>query len=535
MSVPKPIVLAILDGWGEWNLKKGNAISQATLPTINKLNEHYPKLYAQASGRSVGLPAIFPGNSEVGHQTLGSGQITFQHLPLITQQIANGSFYNNEVLINAMEWGKKRNGRVHLVGLLSDGGVHSHIEHLIALLSLARRRGVSEVFIHAFTDGRDTPPTSAEQYILTLQREAKQIGVGKLATICGRYYGMDRNENWDRVEKSFLAMTKGEGEKSSDPVKAVEEQYDKEITDEYFEPIVITDEEGEPITRIENEDAVICFNFRKDRSKQLAKAFTSQEFDKFERVKPLINIRCVGFKEYEKGLNMEVAFHHQKITTRLGEALSQHQKKQYRIAETEKYAHVTYFFNGGKEDSYPGEERKIIPSKNVRSYADKPEMSAEEITDHLLKALESEEYDFLLVNYANADMVGHTGDMDAGIKAVETVDRYLDKVIDKVLEKKGHILVTADHGNIEEMINLHTSEKSTNHSNNPVPWWYVTPDNYIKEKPAIEKEDKDEIDVNAMLIDIAPTILELMDIKKPREMMGRSMIDKFKRQQGKKK
>ena len=531
MPVPKPIVVAILDGWGEWNVKKGNAIHQASLPTIEKLDAHYPKLYTQAAGRSVGLPAEFPGNSEVGHQTLGSGQITFQHLPLITQQIVNGGFYENEILVNAMEWGKKKNGRIHLVGLLSDGGVHSHIEHLIALLSLARKKEVPEVFIHAFTDGRDTPPKSAEQYIRTLQRETEQIGVGQLATICGRYHGMDRNENWGRVEKSFLAMTEGKGERVTAPLQALEAQYEKDVTDEYLEPIVITDEKEEPVAKIEDEDVVICFNFRNDRSKQLAKAFTEEGFDKFEQAKPPHDIRFVGFKEYEKDLNMEVAFRPQEITTRLGEILSGHKKKQFRIAETEKYAHVTYFFNGGKEDPYPGEDRKIVPSKNVRSYAEKPEMSAQEVTDHLLEALDSDEYDLLLINYANPDMVGHTGDVEAGIKAVETVDRYLDKVIDKVLEKKGHILVTADHGNVEEMVNLYTGEKNTNHSNNPVPWWYITPDNYIEKKPPREEEAEGEIDVGAMLIDVAPTVLDLMGIKKPQKMAGHSMIDKFQRQE----
>ena len=292
----------------------------------------------------------------------------------------------------------------------------------------------------------------------------------------------------------------------------------------------MTDEEGDPVATIEDEDVVICFNFRNDRSKQLTKAFTSKKFDEFERAEQPRDIRFIGFKEYEKGLNMEVAFHSQEITTRLGEVLSRNNKKQYRIAETEKYAHVTYFFNGGKEDPYPGEDRKIIPSKNVRSYAEKPEMSAQEVTDHLLEALDSDEYDFVLVNYANPDMVGHTGDVEAGIKAVETVDRYLDKVIDKVLEKKGRMIITADHGNVEEMVNLYTGERNTNHSNNPVPCWYVSPDSYLEEREEIYKKDG-ELEVSGMLIDIAPTVLELMGIKKPRKMMGHSMMEKFRRQQ----
>jgi 2,3-bisphosphoglycerate-independent phosphoglycerate mutase len=528
MSTSKPIVLAILDGWGEWEVEKGNPIKKAELPQIEKLDNHYPKLYVQASGRSVGLPAEFPGNSEVGHQTLGSGQIVFQHLPLITQEIASGDFYENETLVNAMEWAKQKGSDIHLVGLLSDGGVHSHIRHLIALLSLAKKREVNEVYIHGFTDGRDTPPRSAEQYIKILQREMEQIGIGKLATLGGRYYGMDRNENWDRVEKAFSAMVDGVGEKEEDPLQAIKKQYERDISDEYLEPTVLTDKEGDPVGKIKDGDAVICFNFRKDRSKQLARAFIEKGFDKFQQVKQPKNIRFVGFKECEKGLPMETAFSSRRITTGLGKVLSGQKKKQYRIAETEKYAHVTYFFNGGKEDPFPGEERKIIPSKNVRSYAEAPEMSAKEVTDDLLRAIESGKYDFILVNYANPDMVGHTGDLQAGVKAVEAVDRCLQRVIPKVLQEKGQMLITADHGNVEEMINLYTGEKDTKHSNNPVPCWYITPDNYMERKQ--EPVSDEDIEPDAMLIDVAPTILDIMGIKKPRDMMGHSMLDKFKRQ-----
>ncbi|HMB65990.1 MAG TPA: 2,3-bisphosphoglycerate-independent phosphoglycerate mutase, partial [Patescibacteria group bacterium] len=444
--IPKPIVVAILDGWGEWEVERGNPLKKAKLPTIAKLDAHYPKLHLQASGRSVGLPSEFPGNSEVGHQTLGSGQIIFQHLPLITQEIMNGTFYENETLVNAMDRSKKNNSRLHLVGLLSDGGVHSHIEHLIALLSLAKKRELSEVYIHAFTDGRDTPPQSAEKYIKTLQREMEQIGMGELATIGGRYYGMDRNENWDRVEKAVMAMVDGEGRKEQNPLKAVRQQYAEDITDEYLEPVVLSDDDWRPLGRIGDDDTIICFNFRKDRSKQLAKAFTVDGFDKFEKVEAPKNIRFVGFKKYEKELAMEVAFPSRKITTRLGQILADHNKKQYRIAETEKYAHVTYFFNGGKESPFSGEDRKIIPSKNARSYAEVPEMSAEEVTDNLVEAIDSGKYDFILVNYANPDMVGHTGNIEAGIKAVETVDKYLRSVIDKTLKEKGELIITADHG-----------------------------------------------------------------------------------------
>ncbi|MFW5888515.1 MAG: 2,3-bisphosphoglycerate-independent phosphoglycerate mutase [Patescibacteria group bacterium] len=528
MPIPKPVVLVILDGWGEWEVEKGNPIKKADLPQIKKLDDHYPKLYVQASGKSVGLPAEFPGNSEVGHQTLGSGQIVFQHLPLITQEIVNGDFYENETLINAMEWSKRKNKKLHLVGLLSDGGVHSHIRHLIALLRLAEKRGADEVYVHAFTDGRDTPPISAEQYIKTLMREMDQIGVGRLATLGGRYYGMDRNRNWDRVEKAFSAMVDGEGEKDKDPLQAIKDQYYNDISDEYLKPTVLTDDDEKPVGKIEDGDVVICFNFRKDRSRQLAKVFTDKAFDKFRKVRPPQNIRFVGFKEYEKDIPMEVAFHSGKITSRLGETLSKEGKKQYRIAETEKYAHVTYFFNGGKEKAFTGEDRKIIPSKNVRSYADMPEMSAKEVTFDLLKTIDSNKYDFILANYANPDMVGHTGDLQAGVKAVEAVDRSLREVIRKVLEKGGHILITADHGNVEEMVNIYTGEKNTEHTNNPVPCWYVAPDNYIKKRR--EPVSDEDIKPDAMLIDVAPTVLDIMGIKKPRDMAGRSMLENFGRQ-----
>jgi 2,3-bisphosphoglycerate-independent phosphoglycerate mutase len=526
MSIPKPVVVAILDGWGEWEVEKGNPIRQADLPTIKHLDDHYPKIYLQASGRGVGLPAEFPGNSEVGHQTLGSGQIVFQFLPLITHEIVNGGFYDNEVLLNAIDWAKKHNSTLHLMGLASDGGVHSHINHLIALLSLAKKREAPRVLIHAFTDGRDTPPQSAERYIRTMIRECEQIGAGQLATMCGRYYAMDRNENWDRLEEAFLAMTEGEGIKSRDPLEVIEAQYQQGITDEYIKPVVFTDDEGKPLGTVEDNDVIVCFNFRKDRSRQLTKAFTTSGFDKFKKAVQPRNIRFVGFAEYEKGLSMEAAFNEQEISTRLGEILSREGKKQFRIAETEKYAHVTYFFNGGVEKPYPGEDRKIIPSKNVPSYDVAPEMSIAEVNEELLLVLEAGKYDFILVNYANPDMVGHTGNFQAGMKAVRAVDRHLNILMDNVLEKGGHLLITSDHGNIEEMVNINSGEKNTSHTNNPVPCWYVTPDNYIQEKI---KRQKDEVDIEGMLIDVAPTVLELLGLKKPDGMMGASMLETFSR------
>ncbi len=530
-KVPKPIVVAILDGWGQGDVDKGNPIRQTELPTTQYLDKHYPKIYIQASGKGVGLPAEFPGNSEVGHQTIGSGQIIFQYLPLITQEIVNGGFYDNKVLINAIDWAKRHNSTVHLMGLLSDGGVHSHIKHLIALLSLAKKREAPQVLIHAFTDGRDTPPKSAKRYVRALTRECEQIGAGRLATMCGRYYAMDRNQNWDRLEKAFLAMTKGEGEKFHDPLEALNSQYRKGVTDEHLEPVVFTDDNNSPVGLVNNNDVIICFNFRKDRSIQLTKAFISKGFDKFQNVVGPHNIRFIGFVKYESELAMESVFSRQEISTTLGEVLSKNDKKQFRIAETEKYAHVTYFFNGGKEKPFPGEDRKIIPSKKVSSYAQTPEMSIAKVNEELLKVIESDKYDFILVNYANPDMVGHTGDFQAGVKAVQIVDKHLNILMDNVIEKGGHLIITADHGNIEEMVNINTGEKNTSHSNNPVPCWYVTPDNYINKKWQKEEDGDGDIDIKGMLIDIAPTVLELMDLDKPVDMMGRSMLENFRNQE----
>ncbi|HMB66152.1 MAG TPA: 2,3-bisphosphoglycerate-independent phosphoglycerate mutase [Patescibacteria group bacterium] len=522
-KTPKPIILMILDGWGEWNTEKGNPVFKAELPTYSKLNQYYPKVLLQASGMSVGLPWGVMGNSEVGHQTLGSGQIIYQFLPTINAAISDGSFFDNEILLKTLEHTKKNDSDLHLVGLVSDGGVHSDMEHLVALLGFAQEQGLKNVYIHAITDGRDTDPKSATNYITSLQESIKEIGVGTIATLSGRYYTMDRNKNWDRLEKSFLAFTQGKGVQETDPIQAIENQYQKDITDEYLEPVVLTDDSGKPRGLIKDNDAVVCFNFRKDRSRQIARALSVKDFNEFKEVKPPQNIKFVGFTKYEEALPIEAVFHAQEVTTRLGEILSRNKKKQFRTAETEKYAHVTYFFNGGEEKAFPGEDRKVIPSKNAPSYATKPEMSAREVTDEVLKAVDSDKYDFILVNYANPDMVGHTGDFQAGVKALEFVDSCVDEVIKKVLAKQGNLIITADHGNIEEMIDLYTGERDTEHSTNPVPCWFLTPDN--KKSAAGDKNFRGE--VAGMLVDIAPTILDLFKIEKPDPMVGRSLLENF--------
>jgi 2,3-bisphosphoglycerate-independent phosphoglycerate mutase len=520
----KPIVLVILDGWGEWDIEKGNPCVRAKLPLIDKLNAHYPKIYLQASGLAVGLPWGVRGNSEVGHQTIGSGQIIFQFLPTISAAIGEGSFFKNEALLGAFEWAKKNNSDLHVLGLLSDGSVHSHIEHLFALLEMAKNREVKEVYIHAITDGRDTHPQSAKKFIDLLENKIKEIGIGKIATLSGRFFTMDRNNNWDRIEKSFLAITSGIGIKEKNTHEAIDNQYARNIFDEYLEPVVLTDDQDGPIGLIKDNDAIVCFNFRKDRSRQITGAFVKPDFKEFKQAKVPKNIKYVCFAPYEEGLPVDVAFHEQEITARLGEVLSKNWKRQLRISETEKYAHVTYFFNGGMEEPFFYEDRILIPSKQVKTYADAPEMSATEITDKLLEAMSKNNYDFILVNYANSDMVGHTGNYPAAVKALEHVDGCLERLIEAVFAKGGELIITADHGNVEEMVNIYTGEPDTQHSKNVVPCWYVSPDSWI-ENPDHPKK----IEAEGLLADLAPTVLDLLGFEKHPLMVGSSLLKSFKR------
>ena len=517
-NTKKPIVLVILDGWGEWEIDKGNPLKKARLPIISNLDKHYPKTLLQASGLAVGLPWEVRGNSEVGHQTIGSGQIVFQFLPAISASIEDSSFFKNEALLGACNWAIENKSALHVWGLLSDGGVHSHIEHLYALLEMAKKNNVPEVFIHAITDGRDTHPQSAKKYIELLQTKIKEIGIGKIATLGGRYYAMDRNNNWDRIQKAFLAMTVGKGIKDNNIKDAIDTQYAKGVFDEYLEPVVLIDEAGAPLGLIKDNDAVICFNFRKDRSREMTKAFTVLDFPEFKNIVRPKNLKCVCFARYEESLPCDVAFIPGEITVRLGEVISQAGKKQLRISETEKYAHVTYFFNGAIEAPYAGEDRILIPSKNVPTYASVPEMSAKEITDKVLEVLPTEQYDFILINYANSDMVGHTGNFKAGVMAVEFVDLCLGRLIDAVLKAGGELLISADHGNVEEMVDVVTGEPDTKHSKNPVPCWYVSKDYFSAKQNSNAKE------IGGLLVDLAPTVLELLDLPKPKEMIGHSLL-----------
>ena len=519
----KPVVLVILDGWGEWENRKGNPFFQAKLPTVNKLDSFYPKTKLQASGIAVGLHWGEVGNSEVGHQTIGTGQVICQLLPTINAQIKSGTFFKNEIILNAFKYAKENNSKIHLMGLVSDGGVHSHLDHLFALIDFAKKSEVKDLYIHAFTDGRDTAPKSAKKYIVKLREVLKRAGVGKIATLSGRYFAMDRNDNWDRTEKTFSAMTKGDGKHEKDPLEAIDYQYKKEVTDEYLRPVNIIEENDKPIGLVEDNDVVIFFNFRKDRARQITKAFSLKEFNHFKDSKRPKNIKFICFTEYEKNLPVDVLFSPQKITTRMGEIISNQKMKQLRIAETEKYAHVTYFFNGGKEKPFAGEDRIMIPSKNHASYAEIPEMSANEVTDKLVSLVDEDKYDFILVNYANSDMVGHTGNFEAGVKCLEIMDKCLERLVKKVLTKKGCLLITADHGNIEEMLDTRTGEIDTKHSVNPVPCWLVTPDNHRK-KPG---KKISEIGVEGILIDVTATTLDLLGIERPKEINGESLLKLF--------
>lgn len=520
MPGKKPVVLVILDGWGEWEIQIGNPLAAAHLPTIDRLNAYYPKVLLQASGVSVGLPWGVCGNSEVGHQTIGSGQIIYQYLPTIDAAICTEKFTKNEALMHTFEYVKTNKSKLHIMGLASDGGVHSHIHHLYALLELAKDNGITEVYIHPITDGRDTPPQSAKKYINDILIKTRQIGIGKIATITGRYYTMDRNNNWDRIERAYRAFTSGTGTIEKDPIQAIENQYKKNINDEYFEPIVIIDNNQKPIGPIEENDAIVCFNYRKDRSRQIAKAFTAPDFQDFSSTTKNIKFTC--FTQYDAELPTEIVFAPQELTTRVGEILANSGKNQLRIAETEKFAHVTYFFNGGIPEPFINEDRIFVPSKNTPSYADLPEMSAYEVTEKLINAIEQDKYDFCLVNYANPDMVGHTGVLSAGIRAVEVVDECLNKVIQTVLKKGGSLIITADHGNVEEMIDLNTGNIDTKHSSNPVPCWFINTNN-----GRTEARNTRLTQVHGIIADVAPTILDLIHIERPEQMIGYSLLELF--------
>ena len=514
MEEKKLTMLMILDGFGSNSEEEGNAIKKANTPNIDTLMKTYPITKISASGLAVGLPEGQMGNSEVGHTNIGAGRVVYQELTRITKAIEDGDFFSNEELINAIENCKKNNSKLHILGLVSDGGVHSHIRHLYGLLELAKRRDFEDVYVHCFLDGRDTPPASAENYIIELEDKMKEKGVGKIASISGRFYSMDRDKRWERVKKAYDAICRGEGVKSGNAVHAIENSYQKEVFDEFVEPTVITGTDGEtPIATIEDNDSVIFFNFRPDRARQLTRAIVDPNFDGFETKK--MNTYFVCFTSYDETMpNVHIAFKKQQIKNTLGEIISNHNMTQLRIAETEKYAHVTFFFNGGEEKQYKGEDRILIPSPKVETYDMKPEMSAYEVTEKVVDAIESGKYNCIILNYANPDMVGHTGNLDAAIKAVEAVDECVGKVVKAIKDKKANLLITADHGNAEQMIDYTTGEPHTAHTTNLVPLILVT-----------EKENQ-KLKSNGKLADLAPTILDLMNLEKPEEMTGESLLEK---------
>jgi len=522
----RPIVLAILDGWGINAELEGNAIANAKTPTVGYLKGNYPCIALQASGISVGLAWGEPGNSEVGHMTIGSGMILYQNLPRINLAIQNGTFFSNQFLIQSIDQAKRRGTAVHLIGLVSNGGVHSHIDHIFALLELVVSRGVSKLFVQAITDGRDTSPNAGINFIQALQEKLQALGTGKIASIGGRNWGMDRNNNWDRIEKAYKVMVGSSSEKAKDPMEVIRSSYGRNVGDEYIEPTIITDDQEKPIGPIQEGDTVIFFNFREDRARELTKAFVEENFKGFNREKKIQNLDFTTMVEYEAGLPVTTAFPPQKITTCLGKILAENGKTQLHIAETEKYAHVTYFFNGGREEAFSGEDRVLVPSPQVSTYDLTPEMSAASVTEKLIQGIKIHKYDFILVNYANADMIGHTGNFEAAIKSVEAVDHCLGLVIKAVLDKGGALLITADHGNVEVMIDPKTGEKVTEHSGNPVPCFLVTPDN---KKERLENQImRHHSMVDGMLVDIAPTVLDLLGITVPPEMVGNSLLQVLK-------
>lgn len=508
----RPNCILIMDGYGINPEQEGNAIAIEGSPNVKRLWETYPHTQLGASGMDVGLPDGQMGNSEVGHLNIGAGRIVYQELTRITKEIGDGTFFENEALLSAVRGAKANGKKLHFYGLLSDGGVHSHITHLYALLELAKREGLENAYVHCFMDGRDVSPTSGAGYVRALEEKTKELAFGTVASVVGRYYAMDRDNRWERVEQAYDMLTLGTGEPVSDLAAYLEESYEKGVTDEFTLPAVKT-ENGKPVGLIESGDSIIFFNFRPDRARQLTRAMTEEEFAGFARKTGWLKPNYVCFTQYDATFrNVAIAFKPQSLKNTLGEYLSQKGYRQLRIAETEKYAHVTFFFNGGVEAPNVGEDRDLIPSPKVATYDLKPEMSAYEVTDKVLEELDSDRYDVVILNFANCDMVGHTGVLPAAVKAVEAVDTCLGKVVDKILEKGGVALITADHGNADRMI-AEDGSPFTAHTTNPVPF-IVAGDAYRGRT----------LRSGGVLADIAPTLLTVMGEEVPTEMTGKTLI-----------
>ena len=506
----KTVLLTILDGWGLGLKGPTNAIEAARDTTFCSLIAQYPHTELFAHGEYVGLPEGQMGNSEVGHLNLGAGRIVYQDLTRINKSVKDGDFFENPEFLNAIEHVKKNNSAIHFMGLVSDGGVHSSMGHLFALIDLVKKHGLEKVYIHAFLDGRDTPPKSAYNYLAQVEEKLNRENLTRIATISGRYYSMDRDQRWERVEKAYNCLLFGEGNHATNSAEAIQASYDKDLTDEFVLPTVT----GEDNTRLNDNDSIIFFNYRPDRAREITRAINIAEFTGFERKKVLKNVYYVCMAQYDETFGLPVAFPPQSMKGLLADVLEEHGIKQFRTAETEKYAHVTFFFNGGKEKAYDTETRVLVPSPKVATYDLQPEMSAPKVVEEVVKALKSGEYQFIMVNFANPDMVGHTGMLDAAVKAVETVDDCLKRIVATVKEVDAVMVITADHGNAECMEDLETHKPFTAHTNNPVPFIIVNDTEKIK------------LNETGTLADVAPTILDILEIEKSPEMTGKSLIIK---------
>lgn len=509
----KPTVLMILDGYGLNDTQQGNAVAKAATPVMDQLMKEYPFVKGNASGMAVGLPDGQMGNSEVGHLNMGAGRIVYQELTRITKEIQDGTFFDNEALLHAVENCKKNNSALHLFGLLSDGGVHSHITHLYGILELAKKQGLENVFVHCFLDGRDTPPSSGKGFAEELVQKMKEIGIGKIASVMGRYYAMDRDNNFDRVKLAYDAMVNGIGATAPGGPEGIQASYDQSETDEFVKPTMVV-ENGKPIAQIQDKDSVIFFNFRPDRAREITRVFCDDDFKGFDRgARKKLCFVC--FSDYDPTIqNKEVAFHKVSVTNTFGEWLAANKMTQARIAETEKYAHVTFFFNGGAEKPNEGEDRILVNSPKVATYDLKPEMSAYEVCDKLTEAIRSEKYDVIIINFANPDMVGHTGIESAAIRAVEAVDECVGKTVEAIKEKEGVLFICADHGNAEQLVDYQTGDPFTAHTTNEVPFILV---NYDSDYTLRE---------GGCLADIIPTLIEVMGKEQPKEMTGKSLLIK---------
>ncbi|MGZ3679506.1 MAG: 2,3-bisphosphoglycerate-independent phosphoglycerate mutase [Ktedonobacterales bacterium] len=519
-AVPRPLVLIVMDGYGINPRRDANAVALANKPNLDRIARDWPHTQLATSGEAVGLPEGKMGNSEVGHLNIGAGKRVLQEYTRVTAAIHDGSFFTNPALLKAIEHTKRNGSKLHFCGLLGPGGVHAHQSHLEACLQLAAKHEVERVYIHAFTDGRDTSPFGGKEYMAQLVARAKEIGRAhptRVATISGRYYAMDRDNRWDRIARVYDAMTRGEGRHAIDPVAAIAESYERKVTDEFIEPTVLM-EDDHPVALVEGGDSVVYFNFRSDRGRELTKAFVLPELPphaqgKFERGPKLNDLEFVTMTEYEAGLPVDVAFPADNVDEPMAKILSDRGMRQFHTAETEKYAHVTFFFNGGREAPFPGEDRLLVPSPKVATYDLKPEMSAPELTDEAVRRIQSGDYDVIVMNYANADMVGHTGNLEATIKAVEAVDVGVGRVVEAILAKGGAALITADHGNAEQLIEYDTGRPHTFHTTNPVPFYFVVP----QWPSAVLRGD-------GILADVAPTMLQLLNIPQPAAMTGRTLI-----------